>query len=163
MSGNLAAQLFGGSAKDTKLVDRGTPFENGRYVVEVKQAQAKQTREKGPAWIVEFKVVEVISSESADVKPGMTRVWYQNMQGKSGDVGKGEIYKFLFAVNGISRKGLTDADISKLMGAFEELLVAGDYSTLNGKKLIVETVTRNGKGDKADKVYTNLQFSPLEG
>lgn len=155
---NLAEQLFAGSAAKP-ITDRGTYFEAGRHLVEVLLLQVKQTFEKGPAFIGEFKIVE-----SDTIKAGSTRTYYQSLNGKRATIGLQEIYKLGYACEGIDRRKLDKEEADKVQTELEGKFVVMSKDLYVGNKLYIDVTTRtvttlvNGK--EVSNTYTNHTFSP---
>ena len=157
---NLGAKLFGGSGRKAKIVDRTPQFrEIGTFTAEVRECKLFETREDGPAWIVEF---NILTSDNPDVKPGASRSWFQSMQGKSADVGYPLIYKFCFACDGVDRKGLGEEDIYAAQDAYEKQLIDLPADFMAKKQLKIVVTETKGKGKNEGKTYTNPNFYPLD-
>ncbi len=153
------AGMFKG-INDAKTTFRGTPMrcaeKEGRklpteYELEIDNCQGISTREKGPAFVVTFKV---ISTDHPDVKPGQERSWFQYLN----DTGLGEVKKFVFAVFGIGQA--EEERQRELAAKLEGLMdkVVGKEQVFRGKRVRVRvenTLTKK----RAD--FTRHTFAPM--
>jgi len=159
---SLAEQLFGTEAiANVKITERGVPLPLGTHIVEIKKMFEKDTRKKGPAFIAEFVVHE---TDSTETKVGAEHSWYQGMAGDQGTVGIQEIFKLCFAAENIDRKGLSVAEQKACMAEFAGKLRKNDDGKIyTGKFVKIRMTSREGKGDKADRTYSNPDFYPVGG
>lgn len=155
---NLASKLFKGKA-NTKITERGNAFEEGEFIAEIVKLLVIETFDNGPAFIAEFKVV---SSNLPNVKPGAARSWFQGMNGKQATVGVGQVFKLCYAAEGIDRRALSDEEKEAVQGTFSEALSDLKDDLYVGKTVKVVAKGKPGKGDKANMVYVNPEFYPLD-
>ena len=79
-----------GRVGKAKIFDKGSYLEPGRYTLKVLKAFTVETRDKGPALIVDF---EVLESSNEDIQVGSVKNWYQSLSDK--DIAFSEIKKFM--------------------------------------------------------------------
>lgn len=151
---NLAATLFGGSAKTVKVSQRGIPLELGEHIGEIKSMQLFETFDKGPAFVAEFTCLEGVSA-------GKERIWYKSLQGKSKSVGMGEIYSLCLALEGLRANDLTADEKEGVFLEIEQKLGTLNPKLYNGKKCRITAYEQSGKGEKSDKTYTNCKFEAV--
>ena len=161
MTNPIAGNLFAG-LRDAKTFDRGVWLKTGTYAVRVKRALMKQTRAKGPAYILEFLIerstyendkkhaVAAMGTTPFDMKElekllpnqvGTTASWYQSL--KDMDVGFGALKSF---AAGILGQKPDDPEFVEMVEGFMNATVNGDpedpthTGVLNGMLIPVEVV-----------------------
>lgn len=151
---NLAAKLFGGSAATVKVHQKGTPLELGEHTAKVKSFQLFETFDKGPAFVAEFECTEGPAA-------GKTRIWYKSLQGKSKSVGMNEIYALCMALDGLQVSLLTQEEKDGVQLEIEGKLSEMNPKLYNGSAVKIIAYNSSGKGEKADKTYTNCKFEAV--
>lgn len=118
-----------------KTFERGSPFrQEGSYLLKIKKCILKQTRDKGPAFIAEFEVLET-STPNEDPK-GVTRSWFQKLQDK--DVGFGAVKEFMYGVIGVNTQdaaAVAKADLT----IEDDIADACDNNEMEGQLVKLET------------------------
>ena len=124
----------------------------GTYLCEIVKVLAKQTQAKGPALIVELRVV---GSENPRCPVGTTHGWVQTLSDRN--IAFPNILAFLGAVAGFHSADEINARVKPNAEAMlEEAIQRG---TLTGKRVVVSA---HAHTTKKGQVITRIKFSPAQ-
>jgi len=143
-----------------EVYTQGSYFDTGEYKAVIKDVLMKDTRNSGPAVIVEFEVVE---SSNANAPAGCKRSWVQTL--KSKDVAWPNLLAFLAVLFGVDSSNAAqvqwiNTQLAPNSARFMEELV--DRKTVNGQPVVgkVIRVSAFPHTTKQNKTITRVRFFP---
>lgn len=127
------------------------PWENEKYKVRILKTFSKETRQKGPAFIAEF---EVLDSTTDEVEVGEKRTWFQGLTNK--DIAFPAIKEFLLGVMRVDmndREQLAEFDAAspemmEEFGSEEWETKSEEDHPLYGTTVKIETIKKTTQEDK---------------
>lgn len=169
--------MFSG-LKDAKTSERGTFVPPGKYVVQIKKGVMKETRNKGPAFILELTIIKSNYEQKRDelvkvlsatgkvleleelekklpLKEGASGSWFQGLRDK--DIGFSSLKGF--AANAM---GIVNTESQDFKDEVEEWLtsVVDDRQSLAGMRLPLEVVEIETKKGTPFSLYRWGQIMP---
>lgn len=148
------AQIFG----------RGRYLKDGNYKLTVLKMYTIETRDKGAAFIVDFKVNE---SDNPEIQEGQTRNWYQALRDK--DIAFSAIKEFMLNLFNIDQSN--KEELKEFEDGLDELMAEvadedwkdkpEDEHPLHGKTIGVSCFTKETKGK--GEPFTVHDWEPWEG
>lgn len=130
----------------------------GHFDVQIDRCMAFETREKGLAFIAEFKV---LTSTHADVQPGSSGAWYQSLRANIRETAFSNIKGLITSALGLDSRKDAERIKTELDPEIETFmdLVTGEENALCEKIVHVETFL---KKTKEDNDFTVHIFTPYQ-
>lgn len=142
--------------KSAPVGGRGNFLKAGyHFDIEIDRCLTLETREKGLAFIAEFKV---LTSTCQDIQPGSSCSWYQSMGRNIRETALSAIKGFIAAASGLDPRKDAQRIKDELDPGIEEMMdaVTGQENVLCGTKIHVETYSKQTKegGDFTVHIFT---------
>ena len=155
---------FGGIG-EAEVYEKGVFLSpGGSYELEVQNVLLKDTERSGLAFIVEFRILEVIGDAASNHPVGSKGTWFQKMTDKT--VALPAIKEFMISLMGVDMRDAEamsefNAGLESLLDEITETLGAGEEHPLKGQRIHCETHTKLTKKQQEFTVHNWSETRPI--